>query len=72
MSKLMIAIAALATINTAAHSETTVDQWITLCSKGISTAEHASCESYARGVADAVLNIQATRPQYQRVAFQPA
>jgi hypothetical protein len=43
MSKLMIAIAALATINTAAHSETTVDQWITLCSKGISTAEHASC-----------------------------
>jgi hypothetical protein len=63
MSKLMIAIAALAIMNTAAHSQTTVDQWIALCSKGASTAEHASCESYARGVADAVLVIRATRPQ---------
>jgi hypothetical protein len=63
MSKLMIAIAALATMSTIAHSETTVDQWIALCSKGTSTAEHASCESYARGVADAVLAVQATRPQ---------
>jgi hypothetical protein len=63
MTKLVITVAALATISTAAHSQTTVDQWIALCSKGPSTAEHASCESYARGVADAVLAIQATRPQ---------
>jgi Rap1a immunity proteins len=63
MSKLVIGIAALAITNTVAHSETTVDQWIALCSKNTSTAERASCESYARGVADAVLAIQATRPQ---------
>ena len=63
MTKLVITIAALATISAAAHSQTTVDQWIALCSKGPSTAEHASYESYARGVADAVLSIQATRPQ---------
>jgi len=59
----MIAIAALAVMETVAHSETTVDQWIALCSKGVSTSEHASCEAYARGVADAVLVIQATRQQ---------
>jgi hypothetical protein len=63
MIRLVIAIAASATISTAAHSQTTIDQWIALCSKGPSTAEHASCESYVRGVADAVLSIQATRPQ---------
>ncbi len=63
MTKLVITIAALATISTAAHSQTTLDQWIALCSKGPSTVEHASCEFYARGVADAVLSIQATRPQ---------
>ena len=63
MTRLVMTIAALATIGTAAHSQTTVDQWIALCSKGPSTAERASCEAYARGVADAVLAIQATRPQ---------
>jgi hypothetical protein len=63
MTKLVITVAVLAIMNTAAHSQTTVDQWIALCSKGASTAEHASCESYARGVADAILVIQATRPQ---------
>src|SRR5215831_4372602 len=59
MIRVMIAIAALAAMNTAAHSQTTVDQWIALCSKGTP----ASCESYARGVADAVLAMQAVRPQ---------
>jgi hypothetical protein len=59
MTKLTIAIAALAAMNTAAHSATTVDQWIALCSKDISP----SCESYVLGVADAVLAIQSTRPQ---------
>jgi hypothetical protein len=63
MTKLVITIAALAIMNTTAHCQTTVDQWIALCSKGPSTAEHASCESYVRGVADALLSIQATRPQ---------
>jgi len=63
MTRLAITVAALATISTAAHSQTTVDQWIALCSKGPSTAERGSCESYARGVADAVLAIRATRPQ---------
>jgi Rap1a immunity proteins len=53
MSKLMVAIAALAIMSTIAHSETTVDQWIALC----------TCESYARGVADAVVAVRATRPQ---------
>jgi len=59
MTKLTIAIVALAAMNTAAHSTTTVDQWIALCSKGVS----ASCESYVLGVADAMLAIQAARPQ---------
>jgi hypothetical protein len=63
MTRLAITTIALATISTAAHSQTTVDQWISLCSKGPSTAEHASCESYVRGVADAILAIQAARPQ---------
>jgi hypothetical protein len=63
MTKLVITVVALAIMNTAAHSQTTVDQWIALCSKGASAAAHASCEAYASGVADAVLSIQATRPQ---------
>jgi Rap1a immunity proteins len=64
MTKLVITIAALAAMNAGrAHCQTTVDQWIALCLKGPSTAEHASCESYVRGVADALLSIQATRPQ---------
>ena len=59
MTKLMIAIVVLAAMDTAAHSTTSVDQWIALCSKGVSP----SCESYVLGVADAVLAIQAARPQ---------
>jgi hypothetical protein len=47
MTKLRFAIAALAAMNTAAHSTATADQWIAICSKGISP----SCESYAFGVA---------------------
>jgi Rap1a immunity proteins len=59
MTKLAIAIATLAAMNTAADSTTTVDEWIALCSKGVSP----SCESYVLGVADALLAIQAARPQ---------
>jgi hypothetical protein len=47
MTKFMIAIASLAMMNNAAHSQTTVDQWIALCSKGAS----ASCDSPATAVA---------------------
>jgi hypothetical protein len=63
MTKVVTTIAALATMNTTAYCQTTVDQWIAACSKGASATAHASCESYTRGVADAVLAIQATRPQ---------
>src|SRR5260370_1623191 len=63
MTKLVITIVALAIMNTSAHSQTKVDQWIALCSEGASVAAHASCEAYASGVADAILAIQATRPQ---------
>jgi hypothetical protein len=63
MTRLMIAIVALATINTAAHSQTTGDQWVALCSKSASAAELASCGSYARGVADAVIVAQRVSPQ---------
>jgi hypothetical protein len=63
MTKLVISMAALAAINTAAHAQTTVDQWIALCSKSASTAEHGSCESYMHGVADTVATLRATRPQ---------
>ena len=63
MTKLMIAIAALAAMSTVAHSQTTGDQWIALCSKGASAAELASCGFYARGVADAVMVAQRVSPQ---------
>jgi hypothetical protein len=43
MTKLAIAIAALAAMNTAAHSTTTVDQWIALCSKDISLPVSPMC-----------------------------
>lgn len=59
MTRLIIAIATLAAMNTAAHSQTTVDQWVALCAKGAP----APCESYTHGVADAVLAMQAARPQ---------
>jgi hypothetical protein len=56
MTKLKIAaVAALAMMNTAAYSQTAVDRWIALCSKRASESELASCRSYARGVADAVM-----------------
>jgi Rap1a immunity proteins len=63
MTKLMIAIATLATMSTVAHSQTTGDQWIALCSKGASAPELASCGSYARGVADAVMVAQRLSPE---------
>jgi hypothetical protein len=63
VTKLVMAIAALGAMNTAAHSQTTGDQWVALCSKGASVSEHASCESYARGVADATLVAQRVSPQ---------
>ena len=59
MTRLVTAIVALTAANTAVHSQTTIDQWIALCAKGAP----AACESYARGVADAVLTIQTARPQ---------
>jgi hypothetical protein len=58
MTKPAIIIVALLTMNAAAQSQTTGDQWIGLCAKGVSALERASCESYARGVADAVLVVQ--------------
>jgi hypothetical protein len=61
MTKLKIAIAAFAMMNTAAHSQTTVDQWIANCSKGASATEIASCKSYTRGVADVVMLTGVTR-----------
>ena len=62
MTKPTIIIAALVTMNATAHSQTTGDQWIELCSKNASAAERASCGSYARGVADAFLVIQRVSP----------
>ena len=68
MIRLMIALVALATMHTAAHSQTTVDQWIALCSKGPA----ASCESYTRGVADAVLAMESVRPQLSMACIPAA
>jgi Rap1a immunity proteins len=68
MTKLTIAIGALAAMTTAAHCATTLDQWIALCSKGVSP----SCESYVLGVADAVVAIQATRPQQSATCIPPS
>jgi Rap1a immunity proteins len=69
MTRLMMVIAAVVTINTAAHSQTTGGQWIALCSKGAATAEHAACESYALGVADAVLVAQRVSAQLPPVCI---
>jgi hypothetical protein len=63
MTKPMIVIVACVAMNAAAQSQTTGDQWIALCSKGASATEHASCESYARGVADAVFVAQRVSPE---------
>jgi Ssp1 endopeptidase immunity protein Rap1a len=69
MNKLKIAVAALAMMNTAAnsqtaaHSQTGVDQWIAHCSKGASESERASCRSYVRGVADMIIFLQQSYPQ---------
>jgi len=68
MIRLTIGIGVLAAMNTAAHCATTLDQWIALCSKGISP----SCESYVVGVADAVVAIQATRPQLSATCIPPS
>ncbi len=58
MTRPTIIIAALVTMNAAAQSQTIGDQWIALCAKGVSATQRASCESYARGVADAALVAQ--------------
>jgi len=63
MTKLMIAVAALAMMNTAANCQTGVDQWIAHCSKGASESERASCRSYTRGVADMIIHLQQSYPE---------
>jgi hypothetical protein len=69
MTKITIAIAALAMMNTAAHSQTRVDQWLALCSKSTSESELASCRSYARGVADVVMLTQKSYPEVTRTCL---
>jgi hypothetical protein len=63
VAKLKTAAAVLALMNTVAHSQTTVDHWIVLCSKRGSESELASCRSYARGVADAVIFTRQLHPE---------
>jgi hypothetical protein len=69
MTKLKIAVAALAMMNTAAHSETSVDQWVALCLKHASGSELASCRSYARGVADAITLLQKVHPELTNICI---
>jgi hypothetical protein len=69
MTKLKIAVAALAMMNTAAHSETSVDQWVALCLKHASGSELVSCRSYARGVADAITLMQKLHPELTNVCI---
>jgi hypothetical protein len=71
MTKLKIAIAALAVMSTAANSQTAVDHWIAQCSKGASETERASCRSYARGVADMVMLTQQSFPEVTRTCIPP-
>jgi Rap1a immunity proteins len=56
-------------MNTAAHCQTRVDQWIAQCSKDASEAEVASCRSYARAVADVVMLTQKTYPEVTRTCI---
>jgi hypothetical protein len=71
MTKTTIIVAALVTTNTAVQSQTTGDQWIALCAKGVSAIEHASCESYVRGVADAVFVAQRFSPELPPICIPP-
>ena len=63
MTKLTIALAALAMMNTAANAQTGVDQWIAHCTKSTSEPERASCRSYVRGVADMIMLLQQSYPE---------
>jgi hypothetical protein len=69
MTKLKIAVAALAMMNTAAHSQTSVDQWVALCSKRAAGSEVASCRSYARGVADTITLLQKLHPELTNICI---
>lgn len=69
MTKLKIAVAALAMTTTAAHSQTSVDQWVALCSKSDSGSEQASCRSYARGVADTATLLQKLHPELTNICI---
>lgn len=71
MTKSMIVVAALVAMNAAAHSQTTGDQWVALCAKGASATEHTSCESYARGVADAAFVAQRASPELPQACIPP-
>ncbi|MBO0756267.1 MAG: hypothetical protein J2P54_10435 [Bradyrhizobiaceae bacterium] len=68
MTKLKIAVAALAMTTTAAHSQTAVDQWTALCSKG-SGSELVSCRSYARGVADTIMLLRTLHPELTNICI---
>jgi hypothetical protein len=69
MSRLKMAVAVLAMMNTAAHSQTSVDQWVAACSKRASGSDLASCRSYARGVADAITLMQKLHPELTNICI---
>jgi hypothetical protein len=69
MTKLKIAVAALAMTTTAARSQTTVDQWVALCSKRTSESEQVACRSYVRGVADAIMLMQKLHPELTNICI---
>jgi hypothetical protein len=71
MTRPAIVLAALVAMNATAQSQTTGDQWIALCAKGASATEHASCESYARGVADAILVAERVSPDLPPACIPP-
>ena len=71
MTKLKIAVAALAVMTTAAHAQTSVDQWVALCLKRASGSDLASCRSYTRGVADAITLLQKVHPELTNICIPP-
>ena len=71
MHKALAALTVLAVMSTAAYSEVTVDRWIAVCSDGASDLELASCGSYVRGVADAVIILQEYFSEEEKTCIPP-
>ncbi len=71
MHKAFAALTALALMSPAAYSQASADRWLAFCSKNASEIELASCGSYVRGVADAIIILQTALPEKEKTCIPP-